>query len=364
MINASLSEKILFMGPEHRNHKGGVGAIIDSYASLFPGMKFIPSYNGAYPGWKNHLLFVRAWFRLCGRLLRDRSIRIVHLHGASKGSFYRKYVLFLTAQKLFRRKVVYHIHGGGFYDFYSQAGNGVQRRIGYFLDHADGVICLSASWEKLYAEHFRPKRLRVVPNFVGLPAALPERQQSPVIFLFLGLVTAAKGVYEWVEAIEELLRSGNNNIECRIGGNGEDRELAALVARKGLQPYIKVLGWVSGKEKQAALGSAQVYVLPSHKEGMPVSVLEAMAYGMPVISTRVGGIPELVEDGITGFLTEPGNKSELQQYMKAFMDDPALIGKMGRAGREVVKTRFSAEAAATELTQLYEDILNPAARPV
>jgi len=357
MISAALSEQVLLMGPEHRNHKGGVGAVIDSYTAIFPGMKFIPSYNGAYAGWKNHLLFIRALLALCARLMSDRKIGIVHLHGASRGSFYRKYLLFLTAKKLFRKKVVYHIHGGGFYDFYQGAGPGVQRRIRYFLNHADCVICLSGSWEKLYSTHFRPGRLAVIPNFVEQPGALPHKEKGKVIFLFLGLITTAKGVYEWIDAIEALVHEGKDRFECWIGGNGEVARLTALVEAKGLQSCVKVLGWVAGDQKQEVLRKAHVYVLPSHKEGMPVSILEAMAYGMPVISTRVGGIPELVEEGVTGLLIDAGNRQELQRHMASFLDNPALIGSMGEAGRKRITAQFSKAGVVQQLSGIYEALL-------
>jgi glycosyltransferase involved in cell wall biosynthesis len=105
------------------------------------------------------------------------------------------------------------------------------------------------------------------------------------------------------------------------------------------------------------LANADAFVLPSHNEGLPMSLLEAMAATLPVISTPVGGIPEVVEHGVNGLITDAGNVQSLANNMRALVDDAELRAKLGRAARETIQSRYSAEAVLPRLERLYQQLL-------
>lgn len=116
-------------------------------------------------------------------------------------------------------------------------------------------------------------------------------------------------------------------------------------------------GWVKGKQKQELLQNARILLLPSRREGMPMSILEAMAYGEAVVSTRVGGIPEAMEEGGSGFLIEPDDEHSLYRTIRRLLDDRRLAERMGRRGREIVKEKFDLEQIHRQLYALYSRVI-------
>lgn len=341
---------ILFVGvaPEDR---GGIASVLRAYRKHFTGSRFFTS--NVSPA-----AFPVACVRFGLLLLSVREIRIVHIHGASRGSFYRKYVLFLIAKYLFRRKVIYHVHGGGFQDFYEQAGGFVQGRIRHFIDDADTVICLSDSWKRFFLLHFRPRYLMVLPNTVEQVATRRHREPVKVIFLFMGKIGERKGIYDLLKAAAMLLPQYDKQFEIWIGGDGSTQVLHVLAESMGLTETVFYKGWVTGHAKEELFGKATVFVLPSYHEGLPVSILEAMSHSLPVIATDVGGIPELVANGESGLLVKAGDKAALSAAMQQFILDRELAKQMGTVAADIIRKRFVFEHTRTTLDKLYT-ALNP-----
>jgi glycosyltransferase involved in cell wall biosynthesis len=141
-----------------------------------------------------------------------------------------------------------------------------------------------------------------------------------------------------------------------VAGDGPDRERLGETARSlGLHDRVCFLG--HRDDVPDLLRSCDVFVLPSLYEGFPLSVLEAMAAGKPVIATAVGGTPEAVSDGETGFLVPPGDPSALAAAIRAVLSDPVLARRLGSAGRERACRTFSAAEMVRHVVRLYEDIL-------
>ena len=119
---------------------------------------------------------------------------------------------------------------------------------------------------------------------------------------------------------------------------------------------MKFTGWVGPSGKRALLESAAVYALPSYDEGMPMSLLEAMAAGVPAVASPVGGIPEVVVDGVSGLLAAPGDAATLHRHLRRLLLDRGLGERIGAAGRETVRARFAAERALPKLEEVYAGI--------
>ena len=121
-------------------------------------------------------------------------------------------------------------------------------------------------------------------------------------------------------------------------------------------------GWVSGEAKRALWESANAFVLPSHVEALPMSMLEAMAHGLPVIATRVGSVPEVITDGVNGLLVPPQQVGELARAMSRLAVSPALRDQLGRAGLLSVQQTFAVERVCDALATIYESVLAAQAR--
>ena len=139
---------VLYIGPDHKNHRGGIGAVIDVYSKHITPFKFIPTYVTKSFS-KQFTTYVTAVFKLIWILLTDREIKILHIHHASRGSFMRKSLLVLIG-KIFGKKIILHIHGGGFHNFYNRSKL-LKPIIRWALESSDAVICLSEMWKKYYS---------------------------------------------------------------------------------------------------------------------------------------------------------------------------------------------------------------------
>jgi glycosyltransferase involved in cell wall biosynthesis len=143
---------------------------------------------------------------------------------------------------------------------------------------------------------------------------------------------------------------------ARLGGDGELEQAGAAAKSLGLGERVELLGWVGPADKPHLLGTATVYALPSYHEGLPMSVLEAMAAGMPVVTTPVGGIPEAVTDGVEGFLIQPGDIDALRERLQRLLSDSELARRMGEAGRRKVESTFASSIVMPRLERMYVEL--------
>ena len=124
----------------------------------------------------------------------------------------------------------------------------------------------------------------------------------------------------------------------------------------GLQNIVTFEGWVAGENKIDLLNWAKLFILPSFNEGLPIAILEAMSYKMPIISSSVGGIPEIVKDGVNGSIVTPGNDEEIFKAIKKYVDDRTLLSKQGEESYKVVQT-YLPEYVMNHLKEIYENLL-------
>jgi glycosyltransferase involved in cell wall biosynthesis len=355
-MNEVFSNSILVIGPAYKKHKGGIGAVIAEQKKLFPKSKFYCSYK---PTGSLQSIFFSLMQLLIFPfyLLLNSGIKIVHIHGASRGSFYRKYVYFTIAKRLFGKKVIYHIHGAEFHLFISESSDRWKNRIKKTLESADQVIVLSNWWFTFFQERFPKSKITRIYNPVELTDYnKADEYQGIVKFLFLGHISSRKGCYDLLNVAEKMVKK-NSNFIIEIGGNGETDKLKEMIQQRNLGTYVHFLGWVSGEKKKLLLQNSDIYVLPSKNEGLPVSILEAMSYGMPIISTIVGGIPEMIEDQNSGFLIDPGDLDALYEKMLFFIENRQKIKEMGQVSKKIVAIKFSSDIIKDELSKLYVKLL-------
>lgn len=346
--------RLFLVGPS-LDQRGGVVSVIlglnDFLVSQGADVKVIPTTSAGGAS-KRFLVFIRAFvviFYACAMRRAD----IVHLHMASRGSCLRKSIVGLVCS-LCGVPFIIHLHGAEFKEFYGEELRGLGRAIVKSVFHrARKVIALSESWKEWLESAMGLKDVAVVFNGVpDLHSTERSVRNSPTI-LFLGRLGARKGTDELIAAMRQLTFCVSG-VVLELGGDGDVeryREVAADL------PNVRFLGWVGEAERRAAFGRATVFCLPSWSEGLPMSVLEAMSAGLPVVSTPVGGIPEAVEDGVTGLLVQPGDVDGLVSALGRILLDSADGLRMGREGRTRYLESFSTEAMGRKCLDVYADCL-------
>ena len=279
---------------------------------------------------------------------------IYHIHGSSYNSFSRKY-LFYKILSFFKVRIIYHVHSGEFHLFYATSDDKKKKKIKDLINNVDGLICLSAFWKDFFLEKFNPKKIKTIANIVSIPSLQQSVKSDRFEFLFLGYISESKGIWLLLDVLESLKDMLEGKIIFNIGGNGEVEKLHELVKQKKLAGIVNYIGWVSDEKKNQYLNQSDAYILPSYNEGLPISILEAMTYKLPIISTNVGGIPEVLKDKVNGLLIEPGSKKELKNALEFVINNTAEFKRFGVSSLQFVKPHLP-ENVKKELLKFYKKI--------
>ena len=241
---------------------------------------------------------------------------------------------------------------------------------------AAAIVTVSEVNARYIAERFGvpPGRIRVISCGVDTarfrPAgregdSSPRRGEAaePPLVLCIARHHPVKNLPLLLEA-GAILRDREVRFRCVMIGDGPQRsELEAIRERHGLAQRVEMVGAADQAAVLAWLQRASVAVLASHSEGMPVSLMEAGACELPVVATRVGGIPELVQDGVTGLLTPPGDARALAHALERILTDPRLRIEMGQAARRRIEVHFSLEVQVDRLLALWSEVFSGCRQP-
>lgn len=173
--------------------------------------------------------------------------------------------------------------------------------------------------------------------------------------LFLGRLGKRKGCYDLIEAIAMLPPRQRERLRVVLAGDGDVEGVAASAARAGISHLVDFPGWIDPQARAGLLAGADMVLLPSHEEGLPMAVLEGMAAGRLVITTPVGGIPEVVTDGRNGLLVEPGAVSALSEALGRAIDDAELRHRLGEAAART-SASFGIDLWYENLAHIWADV--------
>ena len=329
---------------------------------LRPGLTVIDS-AGRHGKWRMPWVFALACLRVLCDGLRGR-IALLHLHMAERGSVLRKFVLLHLGHRL-GIPVVLHLHGAEFAAWHEALPAWLQARVRGLLRAADLLIVLGETSRRLLTERLGvpPGKITVLPN--GVPAAPqmpPADAAGPCRLLFLGLVGARKGMSELLQALASPGMTAHP-WHLDIAGDGALDTYRQMAATLGLAERTTFHGWTDAAQVSRMLAAADLLVLPSHDEGLPVAILEAMAHGLPVVATPVGAVAEAVRHRQTGLLVPPGDPAALAAALQELVADPALRARLGAAGRQRHAAEFALGSYNDRLHALLTGLLKPA-RPV
>lgn len=346
--------KVLMIGAG-REVRGGVSSVVNGYyeagLDTLCELTYLPTMQD---GSKLKKLLVAAWARVRFEALIKRQ-DILHVHMSADNSFYRKAVFIRKAYRE-HKKIVIHMHGSTFDLFYKERCDERQKQeVREIFEMTDKVIALSEDWKQfLGREICRHDKIEVIYNAVKMPNAYQKDYQNQKM-LFLGILGQRKGTYDLLEVLPEIFEN-YPNAHVYFGGDGERENAERICREKGISDHVTFLGWVRGSEKENLLKECSVYVLPTYHEGMPMSILEAMSYGMAVVSTYAGGIPHLIRNGENGLLCEAGDRNALKWLLKELLANPSYRERLGKCAARKIENEFEAKASIQRLIAVYNEL--------
>ena len=290
------------------------------------------------------------WWRSIG----EEPSTVAHIHTCSGFTFFLDGALLLAA-RLRGNSTVLHIHGGRFDAFLDGLGPVRFALAGWLVRRAHVAVVLSADWQQRLNSRLPGARWAVVENGVSVARALARpHRHGPTQFLFLGGMSRAKGVDVLLQAVAKSTQDWQLVMAGPEAESGFTAWMHSEIARLNIGARARWLGEVRGAAKEDAMSAADVCVLPSLAEGLPMAILECMGSGMPVVATRVGAIPEVIADAREGLLVPPGDADALAAAMDRLAKDGELRQCMGAAARRTCAERFSVELAVIKLMALYQ----------
>lgn len=351
--------QVLMIGPS-RESRGGIASVVgiweDAHVFETWGVRYLASHREG--GVFAKLAVASAALGRAGVAIVSGRAKCLHVHVARRRSFWRK-SLFVFLGRILRCPIVLHLHSGGFEAFYDHEcgplGRWVVRRT---LSVSSVIVVLTQRWSGRVSELSGGRRVEVIPNFVvyagpwkgsGVPGS------GARYIAFLGKVGREKGVFDLLDSFA-LLSARFPDVRLKIAGAGDLDGVEARVHALGLDGSVDILGWVTGEDREALIRGAKAYALPSYYEGMPMGILEAMSRGVPVVATSVGAVPEMVADGVEGFVVEPGDVRALADRLERLVSGVELRRRMGEAGRRRVLKQFTTEVVGKQIDALYEGL--------
>ena len=303
---------------------------------------------------------VAAFAGACARLALLRGtgrLVLVHANMSTRGSAVRKCLLCRAAQSA-GVPVVMHMHGADLHEFYRRQRPSMQSFLRTTLQRSARVLVLGAFWRDFLVGEVgvAPELVAVVPNGVPAPSLGETRSvpaNGPLRIAFLGRLGTRKGVPELLEALASPAMRPHN-WRATLAGDGEVGRFQQQAASLGLDGRIDLPGWLDRAGAASLLASADIFVLPSHHEGMPLSIIEALAHGVPVIATPVGSNAEFLHDGENALLVPAGDAGALADALSRMADDALLRQRLGSAGRRTFDERLAIGAVAATIAGIHD----------
>ena len=302
------------------------------------------------------------------RLVTNRKIGAVIIFSSSGFSLKEKGLMALIARIFFQRPIIFAPRSGLILDDLekSKFNRWWLRTV---LKKVDRVLCQSTIWQTYYQELVgnEAEKYVVIENWIdpskyneNRPNYLLKEEHEKLNILYLGWVNKNKGIFDVIAAAGQLK---HQNVRFIIAGDGDELDHAIKVVKaQNLEDLFDFKGWVRGKRKLALLQEADIFVLPSHREGYPNALLEAMASGIPTLASKVGSIPDIIEDNETGLLFEAGHSEQLAGKLDLLISNGPLRKKLARNGRNKLAVNNTMEQAMNKFEILLDEILSDSNR--
>ena len=337
--------------------KGGITTVINQLLGFELNSefeyKFLPTYFD-----KNKLTMLCSFIvALCKEIVYILLWKptMLHVHMSYKGSFTRKKIVCRIAW-FFGLPTILHLHGSEFEAWYKNCSDNKQKKIRTFLLKQKCVIVLGTEWENILKKIDKDINIKVIHNSVEIPYERANWNTEQINVLFLAVLLERKGIYDLINTVNLMLEKYPeliNKFRFTIAGTGpEEAKAKKIVTEKGLSKYIKFYGWVDKINKKNLILEHQLGWLPSYNEGLPMTILECMSYGVPMLTTPVGSIPSVIKNGKNGLLAKSGDcVGMLEQLVR--INDIETWSKLSDNARLTIKENFNQEVVLRQLTKIY-----------
>ncbi len=352
--------RVLMVGMHLTKTRGGISTLTKEIlkSSLTEDFEFeyIASQAEDFGKFAKVRLALESGFRFVNQCLRH-SPELAYIHLGSNASLYRE-SLFIVLAKVFRLKTVAHFHAGDFDNYYPRQSFIGQDFIRWAISLSDGLIAVSADSARRLGELVgAPERVVIVPNGIEtreFDFPTKRGEDRTVRVLFVGAIGKLKGERDLIQALKILRKRGGFELKISMLGYGAEN-LQPLFDESGIGDWVEFLGAVALERRGEFYRQADVFVLPTYGEAMSMSIIEAMAAGLPVVTTAVGGNPELVENGVNGWLTAAGDAEDLADKIAFFAADGLARKVFGANGRRKAQENFDIRVCVEKLRKLMLD---------
>lgn len=347
----NFSKSVLLVAPSRRT-RGGITAVVMMYEATDFWRRnncyWIETHLDKGLLWKI-IYFIKSLFIFLGRIL---FCHLVHVHVSEPVSAIRK-SFFICIALLFKKPIILHFHAFSL----ETTINSHWKPIYNFIFHKSStILVLSESWKKaVHSSLGNDLFIHVLPNpcrTIPYQSLNPERSRPYI--LFAGTLNRRKGYADLILAFSGIANQFPE-WDLVLAGNGELVDAKALADRLGLGGRLRLPGWVSGNNKNALFQHAGIFCLPSYAEGFPMAILDAFSHGLPVVTSKVGGIPDILEDEISALLILPGDISALANALRKLLASQNLRVSLSCQSRLLASTVFSLENVVSNLEEIYSD---------
>ena len=346
--------KVLVVAPG-RATRGGITSVVKSYENseiwIKWNCKWIETYKDSNALIKIYF-FLKSFFIFSVNL---PSATIVHIHLSETTSAIRKSFFFFLAY-LFRKKIIVHFHA--FSPATTIHGN-YKKLYKYLFIKSDKVFVLSKYWKDEIDLAFGHNTINTVVVFN--PCNVIDRDETNIpkekIILFAGTLNERKGFVDLIKAFAIVLKT-NPEWKLVLAGNGEIERGKTLAAELGVLQSILFTGWISGIDKDTFFRKSSIFCLPSYNEGFPMAILDAIAYGLPIVTTPVGGILDVFTDNKNAFIFNPGDINSLAQKLITLIDNKDVQEQFKVSSIKLATTSFAFTSISNQVDALYTEVLN------
>lgn len=351
--------KILFIGEDLIKSRSGVVTVMnqilgDESLKQHTTYQTIFTTSDDYSTIKKLICWMKAYLLFIYYL---PSCQIIHVHHASDLNFWLSGGMVYIAN-LFGKKTLLHNHSADFHEFYNGSSEKRKRKITNIFKNASATIVLSNQWLGWYNEIAPNAKFFMLQNAIDIPENIPTKnfKTEKTLLVYLARIEKRKGFFDLMKVMPNLAKKFPN-LELYVAGQGDVEMANTLVKEYGLERNVFILGYIDSVKRDEILKMGHILVFPSYNEGLPMSLLEAMSYGLVPITTPVGGIPDVVVQNKNGLLVNPGDTEALKKSIDYLLTSPNKYADLSENARNDVDRDFNYKNYGSKLMKIYNSIL-------
>jgi glycosyltransferase involved in cell wall biosynthesis len=287
---------------------------------------------------------------------RRKQVDLLHIAVALRGSLYRKLILSRWA-RFCGVPYVLHEHGAGFDEIWPSLPHFLAAATDRMFRESVAIVVLDNNWAKFISRRLPTcaGKITVIPNGTpSVPAVQHRPQNDAVQITFLGELGHRKGTPQLVEALGAIAK--RNDWVATIAGNRDIEPTKKRLRELGIADRVSVPGWLSPALTADLLYRTDIFVLPTFREVLPISILEAMSYGIAIVTTPVNSIPDAIENNKTGLLVPPGDVPALANALTKLISDPDARRRFGAAARKKHANQFEIKICVARIIELWQRV--------